>query len=46
MKTPTWDRPSVKAETGVGIHNVVLPLTWIITGSKVKAGAEKGLGLA
>lgn len=46
MKTPTWERPSVKAETGVGIHNLALPLTWIMTGFEAKARAEEGLGLA
>lgn len=46
MKTPTWDKPSVKAETWVGIHNLALPLTWIMTGFKAKERAEEGLGLA
>lgn len=46
MKTPTWDRPSVEALTGVGVYKLALPLIWFMTGSKANAKAEEGLGLA
>lgn len=46
MKTPTWDRPSVNAETGLEVYNLALSLTWIMTGSEGKAGAEEGLRFA
>lgn len=46
MKIPTWDRPSVKAVTGVGVYKLALTLIWIMTGSEAKARAEERLGLA
>lgn len=46
MKTPTWERPSVKAETGVGIYNLALPVTWIVIDFGAEARAEEGLELA
>lgn len=46
MKTPTRERPSVKAETGVGICNLALLVTWMVTDFGAEARAEEGLGLA
>lgn len=47
MKTLTWDRPSVKACTGLGVHYLVLLLTWTMINSsgREKARAEVGDGL-
>lgn len=46
MKTPTWDRPSAKAVTGVGVYKLALTLICTMTGSEAKARAEERLGLA
>ena len=46
MKTPTWERSSVKAETGVGIYNLASTVTWIVIDFGAEARAEEGLRLA
>lgn len=46
MKTPTWERSSVKAETGVLIYNLASPVTWIVIDFGAEARAEEGLRLA
>ncbi|XP_077002636.1 armadillo repeat-containing X-linked protein 5 isoform X2 [Tamandua tetradactyla] len=44
MKTPSWDRFSVKAEIEVGVHNVALSLTWTMTDSRARARPRGGAG--